>query len=111
MNAAADIIRTVDIVLFFLLVGQSFTILVFYWHVWRRTVGKRVGLLPLHVLLVTVLLDGLAAEAVVTNVQHLTQPSLFWTVFNLVAFAVGNYGLWVVLRFEWRRFFPRQPDA
>lgn len=89
------------------MVGQSVAVLGFYWAVYRegrRRGRKHIGLLPLHVLVVTVLFLGLGAEAVVTNLQHLTQPARFWTWLNLGMFAAGNYGLWLVLRYERRRY-------
>lgn len=103
-----DWVRTANVVLYFLMVGQSAAVLGFYLAVVRhgRQAGrKHIGLLPLHVLVVTVLFLALGAEALITNLQHLTRPARLWTYVNLAIFAVGNYGLLLVLRYERRRFY------
>lgn len=100
-----DTARIVVVVLFFLMVGQAGAIVVYYTKV-RRVLAKHHhgGLLPLHVILVSVALICFGAEAVATNYQRVTQPATFWLWFNVALFTVTNYGLLLVLRYERRRF-------
>jgi hypothetical protein len=87
--------------------GQSAWVLFFYEQARRKTIiqhQKFAGLLPLHVLAVTIIFLALAGEALAVNFHGYLQPGWFWLAFNLAMFGLGNYGLAVVLRYEHRRY-------
>lgn len=102
---AADVFRSVAVVLFTLAVAQTVAVVVYYHRVRRRLAAHRNGgLLPLHVILVSLALLWFMLEAVVTNYQRITQPPTFWLGYNIVLLAVTDWALWLVLHYERRRF-------
>lgn len=94
------VLRTALLVMFCLLAAQSGIVIFYYARAYRRMRALRLphaGLLPLHVVVVTVLFLAWALEVLVLG---------RWLFFNTVTFAAANYGLYLVLVYERRRFVP-----
>lgn len=94
---------------FFLLLGQSVATFVLYGRARRlaaqalnvpKTKTRQMGLLPMHVALISLTLLALAFESAARTWARVGTGVTLWAVFNVVAFAIGNIALWEVLSFE-----------
>lgn len=107
MTVWADIFRIVAFVLYFLILGQTLAIVVAYFrareHIRKTDPRPHGGLLPNHVILLGVSLIGADTEAVIQNYQRIGGHFTTYGFVNPVLFLVTNYGLYLVMRFEWRR--------
>lgn len=106
-----DLGRILGVVLLSLAAAQSVWIVYFYEKVRHRLLAKHKkkdprGILPLHVILVTVATLALAFEAAIVNYREDSVD--FWLWFNLAVLALINYSLWLVLGYERRRYTPRK---
>lgn len=108
MNAYfSDVMRIILALLFCGIAAQIIWILFYYGRVYQAIkVAKnknKKGMLPLHVLVVSVLFLALAAEALWHHFSRLGLPgdNLIW--YDVVVFGGSNYGIWLVLRYEYLR--------
>lgn len=108
---SADLLRAVAFFAYFLILGQTVAIIWVYLR-WRRSEAargiKHGGLLPNHVVILGVSLIGVDTEAAWQNYIRIGEPLSGYSVLNPVLFAVTNFGLYLVMRYEWRRFSARR---
>lgn len=107
-----DIVRSLSLGLYFVLLGQSVTVILLYRrarilsrlvHGVGRQTSERMGLLPTHVMLVALTFLALATEAAWRTWDRVGDGFSIWAWFNLVIFTLGNVALWAVMRFEHTR--------
>ena len=107
---SGDLLRAAAFVLYFAILGQTVAIVVGYLR-WRRHEAangiKHGGLLPNHVIILGVSLIGVDSEAVWQNFVRIGEPLTGYAILNPVLFVVTNFGLYLVMRYEWRRFSVR----
>lgn len=106
-NTLADLFRIAAFVLYFMILGQTVSIVATYLR-WRRAARKshtpHGGLLPNHVILLGLSLVGADTEAVVQNYSRIGQHFAAYAFINPILFAITNFGLALVMRYEWLRF-------
>lgn len=104
-----DSIRALVIAECIVLISQSLAISMLYARAratsakaqgMSRLAAQQMGLLPNHVLLISLSYLGLAVEATVRTLDRVGTGLTFWSLFNLVFFIIGNAALGVILRFE-----------
>ncbi len=103
----ADWLRVVAFVLYFVILGQTVAIIVGYLRARRYAAAKGIkhgGLLPNHVVLLGVALLGADTQAIWQNYIRIGGPLSAYSLVNPVLFLVTNFGLYLVMRYEWRRF-------
>jgi hypothetical protein len=64
------------------------------------------GMLPLHVLVVSVLYLALCFEILLYHYGRVHLPANFRLFLNLAIFAASNYGVWLVLKYEQLKYKP-----
>ncbi len=104
---SADLLRAAAFVFYFLILGQTAAIIWGYLRARRRAAAQGIkhgGLLPNHVVLLGVSLLGADTEAIWQNYVRIHEPLTGYVVLNPALFMVTNFGLFLVMRYEWRRY-------
>lgn len=101
----ANVLRTFAVAEFIVNVGLCCGVLAYYWRAvrWQHRQAGRVphaGLLPWHVLTVTVSYLAFAFEGVARSVMRHGLPIQGWTILNVVVLALSIYALVLVLAYE-----------
>lgn len=105
----ADSVRAVVMGMAFVLYGQSIAIVWFYLDARRLaakamplpgTRNRQMGLLPTHVILISVSFLVLVAECAIHTWARVGSEITFWAWFNLGAFMLAALALWEVVAFE-----------
>ncbi len=107
----SDWLRSIAFVLYFLILGQTVAIILGYLRARRRAAAQGIkhgGLLPNHVVLLGVSLLCADTEAIYQNYVHVGNPLTAYAILNPILFMVTNIGLYLVMRYEWRRFSTRR---
>lgn len=108
----ADVLRVLAFVLYFLILGQALATVAAYFR--ARTHIKQVnphphgGLLPNHVILLGASLIGADTECIIQNYQRIGHDFTLYALINPTLFLVTNVGLYLVMRYEWRRIQVQQ---
>lgn len=103
----SDLLRALAFVLYFAILGQTVAIIWGYLRARRRAAARGIkhgGLLPNHVILLGVSLLGADTEAIWQNYVRVGDPLTGYAIVNPVLFMVTNVGLFLVMRYEWRRY-------
>lgn len=103
-----DVLRWAAVVGWATLMGLTVATLVAYFRAQalerRMGILRAAGLLPSHVVSLGLILAGFATEAVLVNVSRLGEPIGPVNIINPVLFGVACHGMWLVARFEHRRW-------
>lgn len=102
-----DMLRGVSVALFFVLGTQIVYVLRHYLKIVRieRAMGHPVsGLLPTHVVFISIGLLGLAAEAVAQNITRIGEPINYFAIGNPIFLGVSVYALYTLMTFERVRY-------
>ena len=106
---ASDVLRSIVMMGLFVLAGQTVATVLLYWHARRlattamgieRAKTRQMGLLPMHVALISLSYLSLAVETALHTWHRVGTHLTAWAVFNVAAFVVGNVALWKVNGFE-----------